>query len=140
MVESPINVDSEAGMTTQRESRISSDILEALRKEGVFCFKVHGGPTMMVGLPDIIACVDGMFVGFETKVPEKRSNTSQVQKHVHELIERAQGHAVVVCGPKEALAVVAGIREGLEAGKQSLLKRGYKAGYQKAINSVATGE
>lgn len=97
-------------MTTQGESRISGDILTALRKAGVFCFKVHGGPTMTVGLPDIIACVDGQFVGLETKRPEKRGNVSEAQKHIHSLIRRANGVAVVVCGVREALSIVEEIR------------------------------
>lgn len=101
-------------MTTQRESNISSDIMEALRKVGVFCFKIHGGPTMMAGLPDIIACVDGKFVGLETKVPEKRKNTTPIQRHVHSLINGAGGIAVVVCGPQEALRIVADIRASAE--------------------------
>lgn len=122
-------------MTTQREARISQAIMAALRKDGVFCFKVHGSALMMSGLPDIIACVDGMFIGLETKVPEKRKNTSPIQRRVHELIGAAGGHVEVVCGPSEALALVAGVREGLDAGKKSLLRKGYIRGYKKGKES-----
>lgn len=97
-------------MTSQRESQISTDILTKLRKEGVFCFKIHGGPMMMVGLPDIIACVDGLFVAFETKTPEKRKNQSEAQKRIEGLIRRAGGVSQVVCGSKEALAIVDELR------------------------------
>lgn len=97
-------------MTTQGESRISRSIITELRKAGAFAFKVHGGPMMMVGLPDIIACVDGRFVAFETKRPEKRNNTSAAQKRIHGLIRRAGGVAVVVCGAGEALGIVAELR------------------------------
>ena len=97
-------------MTTQRESKISRAITTSLRQEGVFCFKVHGGPMMMVGLPDIIACVDGRFVAFETKVPEKRKNTSVAQDRIHGLIRQAGGVAVVVCSAKEALGIVHELR------------------------------
>lgn len=97
-------------MTTQRESKISRAIITDLRKAGVFCFKVHGGPMMMVGLPDIIACVDGRFVAFETKTPEKRKNTSVAQDRIHQLIRQAGGVAVVVCGAKEALGIVDELR------------------------------
>lgn len=100
---------------SQRESRISGDILTAMRKEGVFCFKIHGSALMMVGLPDIIACVDGRFVAMETKVPEKRNNTNEAQKRIHELIRRAGGIAVVVCGVREALGIIDEVR--LSAGK-----------------------
>jgi Holliday junction resolvase len=97
-------------MTTQGESKISRAILTELRKAGAFAFKVHGGPMMMVGLPDIVACVDGRFVCFETKTPAKRKNVSRAQQRIHELIRRAGGVAVVVCGPSEALGVINELR------------------------------
>lgn len=81
-----------------------------LRQNGVFCFKIHGGPHMMVGLPDIIACVDGRFVAFETKVPEKRKNQSVAQKRIQELIRRAGGVSEVICGAREALGIVNELR------------------------------
>lgn len=95
---------------TQGESRLSRRILDALRAEGVFCFKIHGGPTMMAGLPDIIACVDGRFLALETKVPEKRGNVSPIQKRVHELMRQAGARVEVVCGPSEALGIVDAMR------------------------------
>lgn len=97
-------------MTTQRESRISREILKALRAEGVFCFKIHGGPTMMRGLPDIIACVDGRFLGLETKTPENRSNTSEIQKYIHGLMRDAGARVEVVCGVQEALSIIDDMR------------------------------
>lgn len=100
----------------QRESRISQEIAKVLRLNGVFVFKIHGGPTMMAGLPDLIACVDGKFVGFETKVPEKRTNVSPVQQLVHGKIRKAGGLVYVVCGPQEAMAKVTEIREGKTQG------------------------
>lgn len=105
-------------MTTQGESRISGDIQTALRKMGVFCFKIHGGPMMMVGLPDLIACVDGRFVAFETKRPEKRKNVSEAQKRIGELIMRAGGVWTVVCGVREAVSIVEELR--LQAPKSNI--------------------
>lgn len=97
-------------MTTQPEARISRGILDALKSAGVFSFKVHGGPTMMAGLPDIIACVEGIFLGLEVKTPQKRSNTSERQKYVHGLIGQAGGIVHVVCSVPEALEIVYRIR------------------------------
>lgn len=107
---SPFVVDRDSILTTQRESRISSAIMEKLRSQGIFCFKVHGSALMMAGLPDVIVCVDGHFVGIETKVPEKRSNVSVVQRQVHKMIEAAGGKVFVVCGAKEAADKVAALR------------------------------
>lgn len=90
----------------QREAKLSRHIMEGLRREGYFCFKVHGGATMMAGLPDIIVCAEGIFVGLETKNPESRSNVSAIQKHVHGKIEEAGGFVAVVCSVNEALDAV----------------------------------
>lgn len=92
---------------TQPEARISRKIQDALRAAGYFCFKVHGSEHMMAGLPDIVVCANGLFIGLEVKLPEKRSNTSKRQDYVHMLINNAGGLATVVCSPAEALEVVA---------------------------------
>ncbi len=96
----------------QRESKLSRHIMEGLRREGYFCFKVHGGATMMAGLPDIVVCAEGIFVGLETKNPESRNDTSARQKLVHEMIRDSGGYCTVVCSVNEALDAV---REALVA-------------------------
>lgn len=60
----------------------------------------------MAGLPDIIVCAEGLFIGLETKHPETRSHTSARQDFVHDQIRSAGGTAVVVAGPDEAVAAV----------------------------------
>ena len=88
----------------QRESKLSRNIINAIMARGGFAFKVHGGPWMMAGLPDIIACVDGMFYGLETKMPDG-GKASPVQELVHQKIRNAEGVAVVVRSVSEALEV-----------------------------------
>jgi hypothetical protein len=74
--------------------------------------KIHGGPTMMAGAPDILACVPvrpvvefqgieiaadheiGVFVGFETKMPA--GHVSAIQRRVHTNIRNAYGEVYVV--------------------------------------------
>lgn len=102
---------------SQPESRLSREIMKALRARGVFCFKVHGGPTMMSGLPDIIACVPveagwnrirdrpslvGRFVGFETKTPTGKE-PSAIQQRVHTNIRAAVGVVFVPRSVQDAL-------------------------------------
>ncbi len=102
----------------QRESKLSRHIMEAIRREGHFCFKVHGGPTMMAGLPDIIVCAEGIFVGLETKNPESRNDVSPRQKVTHDQIRRTGGgYVAVVCSPGEALDA---IREALAAKRDEI--------------------
>lgn len=91
---------------TQPESRLSQNIQMAFKKQGWFCFKVHGSALMTAGLPDIIVCAEGLFIGVEVKLPAKRKNTSPRQDYIHDKIKAAEGWAVVVCSPKEAVAAV----------------------------------
>lgn len=85
--------------------------MNELRINGIFCFKVHGSALMMAGLPDIICCVGGLFVGLETKMPGHRKNTSARQDYVHSLIQSADGLVFVVTSVKEAMEAVAEARK-----------------------------
>jgi hypothetical protein len=104
----------------QPESKLSRAIMTALRARGVYCFKVHGGPFTQAGTPDIIACVPvladvpgawgntevhriGIFVGFETKMPEG-GNPTPIQLHQHNKIRGACGHVCVPRSVQDAIA------------------------------------
>lgn len=91
---------------SQPESKLSRKIMDAVRLEGHFCFKVHGSEFMMAGLPDIIVCARGKFIGLETKMPNDRENVSPRQRLVHSMIENAEGVTAVVCSPAEALKFI----------------------------------
>ena len=88
---------------SQRESRLSRMIMTSLRANGAFCNKNHGSEYSMAGLPDITGCYKGMYFGFETKLPEKRANTSMIQERVMQKIRDAGGVAQVVCTEQEAV-------------------------------------
>lgn len=85
---------------------MSRKIQTAIRAHGWFCFKVHGSEFMMSGLPDVIVCAEGLFIGLETKMPDKRDNVSPRQALVHEQIREARGVAVVVTSVAEALSAI----------------------------------
>ncbi len=91
---------------TQPETRVQQAIQKAIKPRGWFVFKVHGSEYMMAGLPDLIICAEGLFIGLEVKVPDKRDNTSARQDYVHEKIREAGGAAHVVCSPAEAIDLI----------------------------------
>jgi hypothetical protein len=108
-------------MTTQPESRLSRAIMAMLRARGIWCMKIHGGPTMMAGAPDIVACVPvtchpiddpegivGIFVGFETKTPSG-GNPTPVQARQHDKIRAACGHVFVPRSVKDAVEALEGL-------------------------------
>lgn len=77
----------------QPEARITKAIRLHLESIGAFVFKVHGGPQMMAGLPDLIACYKGYFIGIEVKQPG--NGPSERQKFVMQQIKRAKGICIV---------------------------------------------
>lgn len=103
-------------MGQQPESKLSRSIMAGLRARGIWCFKVHGGPFTMAGVPDIIACVPigisanhgsdedpiGIFVGFETKTPTG-GDPSPIQAHQHDKIRAACGHVFVPRSVQDAI-------------------------------------
>lgn len=92
-------------MTSKKESKIQRRIREHLEKTvGGFWFKSHGGPFQMSGLPDLIGCVEGLYFGFEVKVPyDKRSKTMEHQDTVLKLIKfKGKGYVAVVTDPQDA--------------------------------------
>jgi hypothetical protein len=105
-------------MGTQPESKLSREIMAALRARGIWCFKVHGGPFTMAGVPDIIACVPvrccespvavGIFVGFETKTPTG-DDPSPIQVRVHEKIRAACGQVYVPRSVSDAVRFIESI-------------------------------
>jgi len=90
---------------SQPESRLSRKIIQELTSKGAFAFKIHGGPTMMAGLPDVIVCASGRFIGLEVKMPGQRGNVTTIQHHIHGKIVQALGVVAVVCSVNEALQV-----------------------------------
>lgn len=93
---------------SQPESRIVAKIRIFLEDEGVFVFKIHGGPQMMVGLPDLIACVNGRFFGIEVKQPGQKPTVRQL--YVHRQIERAGGVVITATSVEEVAPVLQELR------------------------------
>lgn len=105
-------------MGTQPESNLSYAIQKALKAEAnrrghkLFIFKVHGNEYMMAGLPDMVACYRGMFIGLEAKMPG--NDTSPRQRYVHAKIREAEGLVLVPYSVADALKALDLIDQYLE--------------------------
>jgi hypothetical protein len=97
-------------MGTQPESKLSRQIMTAFRNRGGFCWKNHGGSTMMAGLPDIAGVYKGRFLAFETKMPGE--HPTRIQQLRHAQIRAAGGVVVVVHSVAEAMAVLDRVDHG----------------------------
>lgn len=77
----------------QSEKSIENQIKKWLDSNGYWWMKVHGDMFQKAGVPDIIACINGKFVGIEVKRPGGR--VSELQKHQIEQIQQSGGVAFV---------------------------------------------
>lgn len=91
---------------SQPESKLSRRIMDALRAEGHFVFKVHGSEYIMAGLPDLIVCAKGLYIGLEVKMPGKKNTTKPIQLLRQEQIQSAGGVSEIVSSATEALRIV----------------------------------
>lgn len=87
-----------------KEQQIQSAILHYLKKNNIYAVKVITASKS--GVPDILACLKGRFVGFEIKAPRKVGNVSELQKYNIAKIKSAGGEAFVVTSLDEVQAIV----------------------------------
>ncbi|WP_326832189.1 VRR-NUC domain-containing protein [Aerococcus mictus] len=80
---------------SQSEKVIENKIKKYLDSLGAYYEKIHGESLFQsAGIPDILACVNGHFVGIEVK-REKGNTTSALQDYKLKAITNAGGVAIV---------------------------------------------
>lgn len=90
---------------------LERDVVASIKKylaslgSDVFFWKEHGGPYGTSGVPDIICCYKGRFLGLEVKLPSGK--LTELQKHAIEKINRAGGIACRVESVDDVKAVIA---------------------------------
>lgn len=87
------------------ESRLQKKIKESLEKtyEGSFWYVVHGGPYQRRGIPDIVGCLNGIFIAIEVKLPGKEHTLTGIQKHTIAQINESGGMAFMTTSVEETL-------------------------------------
>lgn len=89
-----------------REKSVEDKIKDYLFSQGIYYFKVHGSKFMPPGIPDIVSCFDGLFLGIEVKRPGAKNEQSEQQK-VHERnITKAGGVYLLVDSLEEVVDFV----------------------------------
>lgn len=80
------------GMTIAAEKIFENKIKKYLKKNGCYFLKIMGGvPGIPNGTPDILACINGYFVGIEVKRPDGKGRVTQIQHYQLGRIEQAGG-------------------------------------------------
>jgi hypothetical protein len=93
----------------QPERRLVQKIASYLETQGARPFKIQGeeGSYQEAGIPDLLVCYRGRFVGLEVKLP---GNTpSPLQEKVLREIKRAGGIAEVVTSVEQVRSLLAKI-------------------------------
>lgn len=89
-----------------REKVVETKIKDYLFSKGIYHFKVHGSKFMPAGIPDIVCCYRGSFLGIEVKRPGAKNEQSEQQK-VHERnIIKSGGTYLLVDSLDEVVAYV----------------------------------
>jgi Holliday junction resolvase len=83
-------------MAMTPEARVKAQVKKLLESKGVYFFMPVSNGMGRHGIPDVIACWDGKFLGVEVKAPGKRANTSALQDREINAIRLAKGLAIVV--------------------------------------------
>lgn len=90
-----------------KENDIVKAILKYLKTvPHCFCWKEHGGMYGTAGIPDIIACIDGRFYGFEVKT--ESGKTTALQDATIRKILACGGNAYVVRSVDEVRTIICG--------------------------------
>ena len=89
-----------------KEADIVKAILRYLKTvPKCFFWKEHGGMYGTAGIPDIIACIEGRFYGFEVKTEDGRP--TKLQESTIRKIKNAGGIALIVRSVEDVKAVIA---------------------------------
>lgn len=99
------------------EKQVENKIKDELRRRKIWFFKQHADSYVVPGIPDLIVCYRGRFLGIEVKAPGKRYNTSPVQKVQIELIEKSGGYTVVADSVEIVIKKLEEIDEEIENGR-----------------------
>ena len=76
------------------EQQIQRKIIQFLEKEkNAYVVKVMSATKS--GVPDILCCISGIFIGIEVKTPKTSKNTSALQDYNLDLIKKKGGLSLV---------------------------------------------
>lgn len=81
------------------EQQIQKKIIDLVEARGGYAVKVITASRS--GIPDLLICFDGMFIGLEVKMPSTRTNVSKLQQYNLQKIIDSGGRSAVVWSPEQ---------------------------------------
>ena len=98
------------------EKKVKRKIVAILKEYNAYYFHPATGGYGRSGVPDIIACVDGFFIGIEAKADMKKNKPTALQQMNLQAIKEAGGISIVI--DVNNLNDLVGILEGVRHGKR----------------------
>ena len=84
------------------EKTIVNQVVAYINSNGGFAVKIWGNPTQEKGIPDVLGCYRGRFLGLETKRPAGKEPTPY-QRYQLERITQTGGVAQVIRSVQEVI-------------------------------------
>ena len=78
-----------------KESTLVRKMVKHMRAQGAYANKTHGN-MYSSGIPDIVGCYRGVYLGLEAKVPGRENTVTELQQAQLDKIEEAGGVSAVV--------------------------------------------
>lgn len=78
------------------EGRVKEAVKRFLKAHDIWFFMPVAGPFSAHGVPDFVCCMNGKFLGIETKAPGKLKSLTENQKRTIAEIEQHGGVVYVV--------------------------------------------
>jgi len=109
----------------QPEAKLVARIRNLIMRHNGCCFKIHGGdnPFQAVGIPDLLCCIRGRFVGIEAKLLGEPLRPAQVVALGE--IYKAGGVAAVVETVEQARELLSYLKQGGSPEVPTLFDRGF---------------
>lgn len=98
-------------MTEAATTRAIIRYLRRIKTGGdpIWWIKIHGSPIQVAGVPDLLICFHGLFVGLEIKATLGRATKLQVHRMAE--IEQAGGTTEVVRSVEDVVEVLRTLKE-----------------------------
>ena len=93
-------------MATTPEGKVKKKVKDYLKSIGAWYYMPVSNGMGRSGCPDILVCLNGRFMAFETKAPGKINNVTPNQKREIDEISRANGLAHVVDSVEQVKAII----------------------------------
>lgn len=100
-------------MAMTPEAKVKKQVVKILQEFGVYFFYPVTGGYGRSGVPDIVCCHNGLFIGIEVKADSKKNPPTELQlKNLREISEQGGLAMVVDMHNYEGLRTILRAREG----------------------------